>query len=149
MYIWKTTELNTFKRVNFTACESYLNKVVIENPIPQHDIISYSAYQFNKAVFLNHQIGKSNRECQLTLRTIMGDRNPKHVWGCVNVHSKLWQHQVKLNTYILYELSIPLLGRYPKENFIIRHRAFIVAIYAIMKNWNNLIIRFKRIQDRW
>lgn len=27
-----------------------------------------------KAVSLNHQIGKSNRECQLTLRTIMGDR---------------------------------------------------------------------------
>ena len=74
--------MNTFKRVNFTACESYLNKVVIENPIPQHDIISYSAYQFNKAVFLNHQIGKSNRECQLTLRTIMGDRNPKRMRVC-------------------------------------------------------------------
>lgn len=36
---------------------------------------------------------------------------------------------------ITCELSIPLLGRYPEEIFIIRHRFFFpVAIYAIMKN---------------
>ena len=62
MNIWKTTELNTFKGINFTACESYLDKVAIKNPVPQHDIIFYSVYQFNKAVFFNHQIGKSNSQ---------------------------------------------------------------------------------------
>ena len=68
--------------------------------------------------------------------------------NCYNHYGKVWRYLRKLNTQLLYDPAIPLLGTYPDKTFT---PMFITALFSRAKTWKQPKCSSKdeRIKKMW